>query len=493
MALALMAWALPLAGEELALPAELSLDDAIALRLELDGAEIEARTVRDGPPTLRAEVLEVDAEGRPRAASLQIDSVDGVPTLRRAAARPTPRLRLELRLDPRQALTVVGGDLQVTIEDPLLPADEERLQDFEEELEGERFRDREDDKREDEPEDPTRGILTLELRESQLDVLGGRAMVVQADRSWVRLDRCGDRAELTVNGGSFDVVGHRGSVDVLATDARGSVSGLDGPLKADLLGGTLDLDDARGTLDLTGAGAIVRATRWVGKTTVDSTDGDLELREIESARGTKIKATGGRVAIADWTGRLDLEVAVADLDVDTLTGDAVARFGEQVQADMRAISGRLRLESDDSDLELAAVGRADLEMRRGVLRVDDVRQLGVTGEELDVTGSGIAQIVAFEVVDSTVDLDLGAVPRRGTTRLRLLGLSTADVQLEPPCVVQVQADGELDGVQVEADGCDLRLPGQPLVSFKSRRRYGDKPQNLTLTLSEDAEVQVGAF
>lgn len=514
----LLAFLVPLAAraETLDLPATRGLDRVEALRVVLDGAEIDVVVDAEAPQSLRAEPLGSErpgADGDPEPpARLSLQTHEGRLTLGRLVDGGAERdpVRVELVIHPRTELAIIGRDLTVT------GAGSGR-RDAAAEDDAVRRRDRDDDRQAEvgrterassETDGSPAGRLQLDLEASSVDLFGVVSPRIELDGGFVALDQTRGRATLTINGGTLTVGGHEGPLDGLATDSSVTVDSVRGELQLDLLGGTADVLGGVGLGRVTAREASLRLVRRQGPLIVALEGATLELADLgtptpETARGgsaTRLHSlqlevrSGSRLSLDRVAGALSVVLEDAALEATELEGRLEVEARGDVDLALRDVRAAVRVEQTGGRVALSEVdGPMQLTLTDLSLDLDAVRGLTLQGRGLELTGSGVASIGRVALEASSVDLDLTAVDARRLA-LRFVGPSDVSLTLPAPCVVQFQSveeagsGDELEVESVDVTGCDLRLPEQPLRSIRTQQRYGREP--LTAILEIDAEVDL---
>lgn len=478
LALALWTSATPAAGEVVALPLEVPLDEAVGLKLELGNAVVSTVVTAASAPRLRVEAVSEDGPGE---VDLALGSEAGEVTLSRSPEAPNAAvaLRLEVVLPAGLPLRLTGSGLTVRVTEPERPRRSDALPPTRSGAEGE--------------EEPHAWTIEIGVTGSRVDLQGvGDASVAAAD-SRVDADGTSGALGLALEGGSATVRDHLGALELLGAGAELVVLGLEGPLTSDLTGGSLILRDAEGGLTLFAEDAFVLLERFRGPGRLEGTGGTLEVRD-SGAPGTALELRGQALQVL-------VEELAADLAVDltdgTLQGRALTGRSVKVQArgiataDLAGVAGALdlKLPSGTSARVADAGTKVGAEVVGGRLTVEGARLLDLLATEgAEVTATGIERLQTRRLADAELDLDLSAIAH--DPALRLEGATRARVTLPTPCAVKVVGGDLLEGDRVRASGCELFPAEQAPRRTTLRHRYGGREVTLTAQVAEGSELVV---
>ncbi|MEM1201660.1 MAG: hypothetical protein AAGN66_00375 [Acidobacteriota bacterium] len=482
-----------LGARELSLPGEMGLQTQTVV-LELDDADIEVQIlgVDEGPARLVGRPAVATRDGQPVEARLGVEATADRFTLMRSGGS-AERLRLELQLDPDQALEVRGRDLAVTVRDPSLP-----------EPAGDRRRDRDAAPGPGgEKPAPRAGadVATGEgppasyvfaVAASQVHLTGLDGLVVEAEGSWVGTEGTRGSGVVTANGSTVSVSEHGGPLDVLATDSEVSVDGIAGALQADLLGGSFNATAGDQRMDLKANEALVLVTGWRGGLSADLSATTFELQGAANPSQTALRADASRLVLSGLRGSGQVNLVGGSLEGSAIEGQLrmEARSGGEVR--IEGSRGRFDLVLSDVEASLSDLsGRLNLEAHDSRTSLDGVEHLEATVARGSLTSRGVARLRRLEADSVDLDLDLSELSVDAT--LSLQGESELEATLSTPCVVQVQGVSALVGERVSVSGCDLRSPEQAARSARNRARYGQRPRTLTVRITSGVDLSVSGI
>ncbi len=442
----------PLAAQSLELPL-----DAPSVVIELSNADVEVLADPTAKPVLRAAA----AEDEP-APEVLLDWVaeGGILTIRRPAGE-TLRLKVEIVVGAEQRLRLSGRDLSVVA----------REAQYEGVTAPPGFR--------------------FDLESSELDLEGGRGVVLEARESSVFLSGTRGQLTVTLDSGSAQIRGHRGSLKLEAAGTEVALIDCEGKVEPRLHGGSLDVRQGTGQLTAKADDAVLLFEGWRGQltltgtgTTVDARDAaepgpwkvegeDLQVTLERIAGPVTANFNGGRLEAREMGGILTVVASNrADVELTGLAQTANLKLTDAATAEVTDVSGDLVAEIEDSQL-----------------RADGIARLKLTGTRSQIQASGVMKLLRLQVSDSELDLDLATLAQH--TSWKLSGTGRAAVRLPTPCRVKIDGPRDLLGDQIEVSGCELRVPGQPAQSKKEWFIYGDrKPVILTVNLGEDFELEV---
>ncbi len=499
------------AQEVFEVPIELELP-AAPLMIDLDNASLEVLLEARALPVLRA------FPGSPRAASGAALAVtdDGRIVVRRAeppAGAPSPRLRLELVVDPGLRLQVGGSDLEITVEgrqddqededdeeddgdeeddeddgDDGDDGDDEGEDDEGEDDEGEDDDDDEDDEDDEaQPEPAVETQLSFELTGSSVDLAGVEAASLTAVSSYVHARGTRGTLILALDGSTVEIEGHQGAVELTGGDNEVTLGDVLGRSTIALTGGSLIVRGGSGHLAGRLDDALLRLEGGLGSVVVEGRGMTVEARSLPAAR-LEIKGEGHEIALDELEGSVVADLSGGSLAASQLRGQATitARAGTDVTMD--GIVGRSTLNLEDSSARLSGVaGQVTAELRGSRLELDGVQRLELAAAGSEISAAGLKVLGKVEAADSQLDLDLSEM--RSNPSLRLRGSTDARVRLKSPCSVKL-GEVELLGGGAQVSGCELH--SQTLNRTRHDRQGLDGRQRvvLTVTLGEDSTLEV---
>ncbi|MEM6795044.1 MAG: hypothetical protein AAF725_13785 [Acidobacteriota bacterium] len=455
------------------------------------------------------------------------------------------RLRVEIILSPGQSLELTGRELTLDLSDPVLPRDENALRRDDEDFapagvgrgsqdrgvereeprgqeqqagessEGESLEDldfedldfeeadleeaeaddegAEEQSASDEDRDPPAwlegyGVLTLRLEQSEVTAHGVRNLDLEAaDSQTVLIETAGPLLATLVRG-KLTSEEHQGDLDVLSTDAEAQFDGAAGTLKIDSLGGSIGSRRGTGQVQLKAREAAVRFEGQRGRLALDAHSGAVNLIEHHGFP-VELRGRALEVRLEDFRALVKLECRETTLEV--VGGRGQVQFDEAslVEARFEEFWGNILGTLESSELTVQGPeARLSVDMAGGRLLAQGLRQLELGGRGLEAEVSGVASVRKLEYTGGSLDLDLTELTH--PANLAFSGQSSADITLAAPCVVKVGGSRSASGDGVSVVGCDLRSIDQTLRSAGALERYGRPPQQITLMLVGEPEIEV---
>lgn len=302
----------------------------------------------------------------------------------------------------------------------------------------------------------TTGALVLELTDADVFVRDHRGPVtVNAVDSSVTLEGTRGRITLDTESGFVTAVG--GMADVLGTVNNTQV----------------DLDGVEKTIRLTGKGASIRVSN-APRNTLQLNGSDLRITLNSIGGAVNSTLTGGSIVGDRIGGRVDLRLSNgAAADFRDAQSDFALNLTAGSSARLDGVTGHLRVQLDDSDLDVARLRSLELVARGG-----------------SVIGNEIGSLSKIEISGSTVELILPDI--QGQPAMTLKNGASAWVQLPSPCRVQAKAPKGMISDQVRASGCQLVFDGARKGGLR-RGLDGRKPVTFVATVDESSTLEVEGY
>ncbi len=446
-----------LPAEILELPAELPLGVDSRLLLELGNADVYLTSHAAGLPTLRARLV---AEGE--QASLEAISSGGSLTVRRADAEgdgEVPRLRLDVALGPGRKVRIAGSGLMVRAKDTL-------------------------------PDGAGRNSVRLEVESSTAQLSGVRVSEIEATASSVRLTGTEGALVATLTGGSMQLQGHHGDLELTASEADVVVVDHLGKIMPRLDGGSMEVTGGEGSFIGTASAAHLAFAGWHGGVELHARDTSLDARESEFGDRWQIEGSELELVLERISGTI-----VANLEGGSLSGEELNATLELTalagaRLELVGIHGSLWVElSDQAEGWFNRVkGTFDAQVSDSRLEADEIDQLTLVGDRADVSVRQIAEQAEVELTESELDLDLRGIRRRPS--LDLKGVGYARVQLQEPCIVQLAGEAASLDTAINVTSCQLQTQGEVPTDARERPRGGVRSTTLTVKMSPEAVLEV---
>lgn len=302
----------------------------------------------------------------------------------------------------------------------------------------------------------TTGALVLELTDADVFSRDHRgAVTVNAVDSSVTLEGTRGRITLNTESGFLTAVG--GTADVLGTVTNTQV----------------DLDGMNKTIRLTGNGASIRVSN-APRNTVQLNGSDLRVTLNSIGGAVNSTLTGGSIDGDQIGGRVDLRLSNgARADFRDVQSDCALNLTAGSSARLDGVTGHLRAQLDESDLDVARLKSLELVARGG-----------------SVIGNEIGSLSKIDINGSTVELILPEI--QGNPAMTLKNGASAWVQLPSPCRVQAKAPKGMISDQVRASGCQLVFDGARKGGLR-RGLDGRKPVTFVATVDESSTLEVEGY
>ncbi len=497
--LILVCVASPMAAQEaFDLPFELELPD-LPLVLELDNATLDVLLDPGSTSLLRARSF--SDQGSPKA-TLVLGSDGGRVLVRREdsedSEEPGPRIGLELVLDPQRWLSLTGADLDVGVQAQPVEGQPGEDEDDEDDKGDEDDEDDEDDKG-DEDDEESHGArpgggdaasdhsLALEVEASSIQLVGVQGASVKATGSYLHATGTGGDLALILEGGTAEILEHRGVLVVTSRDSEVTVSELLGRAEASLFGGSLVARSGMGQLESQLDGALLRVDGWRGRLKAEGRGSRVEARAL---RGVRLEVQGENldVALEEHQGHFSATLRGGRLSASELKGQAVISAQNGAEISLDRLAGGLTLGIQGGSARLVSVrGHLRANVADGRLEIEGAQQLELAAQRAEIVAGRLERLGRVEVTDSQLDLDLSELVHNPT--LALKGSSEARVQLRAPCSVKL---GEVELLSSRADvtGCELHSQTLRRTRYDSRGLDGQRRVLLTATLGEDSTLEV---
>ncbi len=450
-------------------PAWLDLHDA-PLRVEADGAEVEVTLSADaGVPRIRVHPIAGGA-----APHLPV-AIDGTTTV----IGPLPAdsagpYRIEIAHPAGRDLRIRGRDLELTVAGPPV-------------VEAGAAEPGSADPRE---PGPVVAGLDLDVVDSSVDVADVQAVSVRADASTVSVSRPAGPVTLQLRDTVATVTD--GTAALTATAAARSslvVEGHAAPLRIEGIGASIRLVACRGdlTLKVTDGSAELLDHSGVGAITAERSD--LRGDGVELPRGT-LALRGGSASLARVRANLGATLVGSTLEVDGLWGELRLEIDGGSSVEAEDLQGGV-------EATLLPGARASLALLDGATtaKLEDA-QIEVRGGR-DVTVQAVRSVVrlwefqrlvGLQAADSEVEID--ATSARHLRDVKILGRSTAILEMATPCRVQVLGVTETDPSGLTVAGCQSAYGNRPRWSGAQLDASGRRPSTAVLEIDPEATVSV---
>ncbi len=491
------------AGEQVELPFETALDGE-TIRLELRHATIDILQDPEAEASLSVgwltpgEASDERVDVRVKGGLLQLS--------RGGSTTPTePRWLVEMVVAPEQFVEIVGVDLDVLIEaaaneDEGSSAEEEQADGYlDDEKYGEKYNQEEGGKG-DEKEAKTRpgrdGLdsvdeptVDLHLEQSNVHLVGLEGAIVDTFESYLRADRTTGILRLRMQGGSAEIVGHRGPMELSAHQAEIWLEEPESKLTFSLEGGTLNSTGGEGRIEGKVRDAFVRFEGWTGPNTLEASEASLE---VISATEANLQISGAHLAVVveNIQGQVETRLLGGTLTGRDLVGHVKITARSDAEVELEGIKGpvSLSLESGAGVKIIDAEGIVQGNVHDARLDVDGASYLKLSGLRAEVSLSRLDRIQQLELTDSRLEADLSGL--RHDPLLTLRGTSEASVQIEAPCGVKLEKTSEDPLARVDVSGCMMHGQSQGRVVFGRRGLEGNRQMMLKLALSPGSTVDV---
>ncbi len=461
-----------LAAATLELPAELPLGIDSRLVFELDGADLHFTGRAAGLPSLRARAV---AEGG--GASLELVSEGGSLTVRRPAGgvapeggrrnnapeggrrNNAPRLRIDVALGPGRAVRVAGADLAVRFREAL-------------------------------PEGAGGNAFRLAIERSTADLSGARVSEIVAVESSVVLAGTAGALVLKPTGGTLQMQGHEGRLELAASGAEVAVIDHRGRLVAELEGGSLEVAGGEGIFEGTAAEARLTFDGWSGPVDLEAHDASVDAVGAEHRDRWQIEGRESQVVLERVWGTVAATLEGGSLRARDLSASVQANASGGARLELSEVVGGVTVElTGGAEAVVAGVtGAVEAKLTDSRLEAERIDSLTLRGAGAEVVAGAVGQLAPIAMSDSELDLDLRETVRR--TSLDLRGAGWARVILSAPCVVQLAGSSDPTGSPVDVVGCELRPAGHKIPPRQDRLKYGQLPAMLTVTAGDGATVRV---
>ncbi len=453
-----------LAAATLELPAELPLGIDSRLVFELDGADLHFTGRAAGLPSLRARAA---AEGG--VASLEVVSEGGSLFVRRPALGVPPegdggnhygpRLRIDVALGPGRAVRVAGADLAVRFREAL-------------------------------PEGAGGNAFRLAIERSTADLSGARVSEIVAVESSVVLAGTAGALVLKPTGGTLQMQGHEGRLELAASGAEVAVIDHRGRLVAELEGGSLEVAGGEGIFEGTAAEARLTFDGWSGPVDLEAHDASVDAVGAEHRDRWQIEGRESQVVLERVWGTVAATLEGGSLRARDLSASVQANASGGARLELSEVVGGVTVElTGGAEAVVAGVtGAVEAKLTDSRLEAERIDSLTLRGAGAEVVAGAVGQLAPIAMSDSELDLDLRETVRR--TSLDLRGAGWARVILSAPCVVQLAGSSDPTGSPVDVVGCELRPAGHKIPPRQDRLKYGQLPAMLTVTAGDGATVRV---
>ena len=459
-----------IANAQEALPFEIELPLS-GVKVELNDCLLEV-TIEPGveAPLVRARELE-GAVGEPATFSVGM-GVGQVKITQTPPAEGTDPARaiVELVLDPRQPLHVIGRDIMLVVRAPRGGTDGA---DSAPRLPG---------------EESAQGAAvshTYELLDSEADLTGIPSANIVADNTAVHSDGGSGALAAQLTWSGLTVANHTGGIRIASADSETTLDGFTGPVEFEIQGGGLRLREGSGTVQGRCDNGFIASFRWSGSFALGGDGASFEVRD-GSVGQLKITSTDAVTTIEDIRGNVNIEATGGQITMDSVQGNLTATISDGGRGVMDSVSGALVLNLRDNAYGEVnhATGSVKARVDSAELNVSAAKSLDLISTDSRAALSGIQDLAGFEAHESEVDLDLREVKDRKLTLLVAEGTSV-NLSLKAPCKVQVR-ESPSGGSGINVVGCELQM--ERAGKWKRGRIDADGGQRPFMLIAKVAET-----
>lgn len=452
-----------------------------SLELDLWGADV--RIVLRAGATPRLEAWAVQGKDAAPLAGPAVTFEDEGDVLRvsRAVKSEEVTVRVEVTLEVGHPVRVIGHEMNVAIQGPPLDIEEMKML---RELADEELR---------ELPAPDWSNLSLTLSDSRADVFGISGAWLEGNNSYFVVRQSTNELRVALDGGAVEIDQHRG---VLGISGKGEFTARNavGLYELAVEGGDVELNGAEGQVTGTVTGTALHFFDWRGRVEIESYGGSVEMRAFRPASQQKIEiaADDTEVAIEGLEeGMVDLVQKGGKLVLRDITGKMKVDARLAAEIEMQRLGGSWTTWLQNSELLAEEVEHLAFELYDSKVEVAEVERLEIISRDSEITGSGIRQLGKTSITSSIVSLDL--VEGAGG-QLFIRSGTQASVVMEPPCIVSVEEEVEIQtGASLDVSGCREGLGPEDLQgdsfgddSFGS----SDRPGHLRVSVGGGATLEV---
>ncbi len=437
-----------------------------SVEIEADGATILISCIGEGEPSLRVRANKPDVTGSVHLAVAESAAVLVIAPVEEAI-RPQ-RITFELALPQDFPVTLTGTDL--VVHRSCEPEADELPDAF---ASG---------------KVETPSTLKIEPNQSSVVFSGpGRAHFGGRNSEFSLKGTEGDLVFSSIDG-SVHIDGHQGNLDLRVSNVAVAVADLEGNVTASLSRGSLSISGSKGGVGFTADESSLDISEHQGRIKASGSSNDIVIHQTTApmfnvsgednritinggSGGGSTTLAGGTLDLEDWTGRFTLTArSDTEFDIQGVEGDVGINLTDGASGALRGVTGHTKVRVENGNVEVA-----------------DLKSIELVASSSFVVASEIPELIRCEINDGEFSFTSSVM--RGTPKIQLALSARATVEIPIPCRVHLLGPGR-ESLLNEIRGCDARRGNSPTSQMRKSKWETERPINLTVQLSADAQITV---